>query len=297
MRWVVFILLLLGAFFSLTAFAPAAAGKAGLLWPFAADSGPIIGFVGGLPGQPAGLATSSLAGVASVAFLAAVVGLFWGTVPTEAWTVLVIIAVATSFLLYALYFGGWMVAPILVDGVLVWGILTKRWSAEVVRMRALQNAPAPAVHPLMHIPVPWLYVLVFLAGVGLQYLAPLEINSAPILLAGRTAGIVLIVGGVLLAFSSLGIFRAARTTTVPFEAPAALVTWGPYRYTRNPMYIGLALLYVGVAGIDAQVWPLLLLPLLMGYIHKVVIPIEEASLQKVFGDTYKQYCAAVRRWL
>jgi protein-S-isoprenylcysteine O-methyltransferase Ste14 len=105
------------------------------------------------------------------------------------------------------------------------------------------------------------------------------------------------VGGVLLAFSSLGIFRAVRTTTVPFEAPSKLVTWGPYRYTRNPMYIGLALLYVGVSGVEAQIWPLFLLPLLMTYIHRVVIPIEEANLREVFGDTYQQYCAAVHRWV
>jgi protein-S-isoprenylcysteine O-methyltransferase Ste14 len=296
-RWVVFILLLLGALFSLTAFAPAAAGKAALLWPFAADSRPIISFVGGLPGQSGSVVTSFLAGVAGAVFVTAAVGLFWKAISIWAWTALVVIAAITSFLLYASYFGSWMIAPILVDAALLWGVLTKRWSAEVVRMRTIQNAPAPTVHPLMHIPVPWVYVLAFLAGVGLQYLVPLGIYSARVLLASQIAGIVLIVGGTLLIFSSLGIFRAARTTTVPFEAPAKLVTWGPYRYTRNPMYVGLALLYIGVAEIEAQIWPLLLLPLLMGYIHKVVIPIEEANLQRVFGDTYLHYCAAVRRWL
>src|SRR5262247_723539 len=94
MRWVVFVLLLLGALFSLTAFAPATAGKAGLLRPFAADSKPIVGFVGGLPGQASGIVTSFLAGVAGVFFLAAVAGLFWKTVPTRWWPALVIVAVA-----------------------------------------------------------------------------------------------------------------------------------------------------------------------------------------------------------
>ena len=63
------------------------------------------------------------------------------------------------------------------------------------------------------------------------------------------------------------------------------------------MYVGLALIYIGVAGIEALIWPLLLLPLLVGYIHRVVIPVEEAGLQNVFGDTNQQYCANVHRWL
>ncbi len=219
MRWAIFILLLLGTLFSLTVFAPAAAGKAGLLWPFAADTQPIVEFVGGPPGQPGSVVTPILAGVAAVFFLT------------------------------------------------------------------------------MNIPVPWMYVLTFLVGVGLQYLVPLTIYAADVLLIGRIVGIVLIAGGVLLAFSSLGIFRAAHTTTVPFERPSKLVTWGAYRFTRNPMYLGLALIYVGVAGVQTQIWPVILLLLLAIYIDRVVIPVEEARLREVFGEAYEQYCARVRRWV
>jgi len=296
MRWVVFLLLLLGALYSLTAFAPATAGKAGMLWPFAADSKPIVGFVGGLPGQASSIVTTFLAGVAGVFFLAAVTGLFWKAIPTRMWPTLVIVAVATSMLLYVLYFGVWMLAPILADTILLWGVLSKRWTAETLPARALRD-DSIRIHPFMNVPVPWVFVLTFLVGLGLHYLTPLTIQSAGIIFISRITGMVLTVGGALIAFSSLGIFRAARTTTVPFETPSKLITSGPYRFSRNPMYVGLTLIYLGVAGIQVQIWPVLLLPLLAIYIHRVVIPVEEARLRGVFGDAYEQYCARTRRWV
>src|SRR6266540_397808 len=111
MRWVIFLLLLLGVLFCLTAFAPATAGKAGLLWPFAADSKLIVSFVGGLPGHSGSVVTPFLASVAGLFFLAGVVGLFWKAIPTNWWPVLVIVAAAAALLLYLLYFGVWMLAP------------------------------------------------------------------------------------------------------------------------------------------------------------------------------------------
>jgi len=96
-RWVVFILLLLGALYSLTAFAPAAAGKAGLLWPFAADSKPIVDFVDGLPGQSGSVVIPFLAGVAGLFFLTAVVGLFWKSAPIRWWPALAILTAPRSF--------------------------------------------------------------------------------------------------------------------------------------------------------------------------------------------------------
>ena len=63
------------------------------------------------------------------------------------------------------------------------------------------------------------------------------------------------------------------------------------------MYVSLVLVYLGEAGILAQAWPVLLLSLTVAYVHRTVIPVEEARLREVFGDTYAQYCARVRRWL
>ena len=296
MRWMIFILLLLGVLFSLSAFTPATAGNAGLLWPFAVDSKPIVGFLGELPGQSSNVATPFLAGVATLFFLAALVGLFWEAVPTKLWPALVITAVVVSLLLYVLYFGVWMIAPILVDVALLWGVLSQRWTAETLPARALPS-DAARIHPLMNIPVPWVFIGTFLAGVGLAYLAPVTVHSVVIVQISHITGLVLLGGGVLLALTCLGMFRAAHTTTVPFETVSKLITWGPYRLTRNPMYVSLTLMYIGEAGLLAQLWPLLLLPLPLLYVHTIVIPFEEARLREVFREAYEQYCAIVHRWV
>jgi protein-S-isoprenylcysteine O-methyltransferase Ste14 len=183
---------------------------------------------------------------------------------------------------------------------------TMRWAVFVLLLigvlllvrgtRTVPNSAVP-IHPLMRIPVPWVFVLTYLVGFGLQFLFPLTVHSVEFLLISRVVGAVLTISGVLLAFSSLGIFRAARTTTVPFERPTQLITRGAYRFTRNPMYVGLTLTYLGVAGLQGHIGPVVVLPLLVLYLHRVVIPVEESRLREVFGGAYEQYCAKVRRWI
>ena len=63
------------------------------------------------------------------------------------------------------------------------------------------------------------------------------------------------------------------------------------------MYVGLVVAYVGEALILRQIWPLLLLPLVVAYVNWVVIPVEEVKLREVFGDKYRDYQAKTRRWL
>ena len=63
------------------------------------------------------------------------------------------------------------------------------------------------------------------------------------------------------------------------------------------MYVGLIMAYVGEAGILRQRWPLLLLPLVVAYVNWIVIPLEESTLARVFGDHYERYRARVRRWV
>ena len=92
-------------------------------------------------------------------------------------------------------------------------------------------------------------------------------------------------------------FQKARTTTVPGKISSKLVTCGPYRFSRNPMYVGLVLAYIGEAGILRQFWPLVLLPLVVAYLNWVVVPVEEARLTEAFGAEYERYGAMVRRWI
>src|SRR4051794_6555459 len=82
-----------------------------------------------------------------------------------------------------------------------------------------------------HIPVPWVFVLGYLCGVGLEYALPKHaaIEALP---AVHVAGAVLFLAGIALAGWGWLTFRRARTTTVPGEASSRMVTWGPYRFTR-----------------------------------------------------------------
>jgi protein-S-isoprenylcysteine O-methyltransferase Ste14 len=155
--------------------------------------------------------------------------------------------------------------------------------------------PGP-VRLLLRIPVPWVFVLAYLVGVVLEALRNPP-RSAAWLPQVRLAGAVVFTVGAFVAGWGLLTFLRARTTTVPGARSARLVTWGPYRFTRNPMYIGLALAYVGEAGILTQVWPLVLLPLVVAYVNWAVIPLEESILVDLFGAEYEQYRARVRRWV
>ncbi len=113
----------------------------------------------------------------------------------------------------------------------------------------------------------------------------------------RILGVVLIALGVGLALSAVALFARARTTIIPHGRAAALVTNGPYRWTRNPMYVSLTTLYLGAAAVIGALGPIVTLPLALLVIDIAVIPHEERGLTGVFGAEYTSYCARVRRWL
>ena len=149
---------------------------------------------------------------------------------------------------------------------------------------------------LLRVPVPWVFVLAYLFGAALESMGRRAISPDTARVT-TIAGVVLFVAGAVLAGWGLAIFRSVRTTTVPGEASKKLVTWGPYRFTRNPMYVGLSLAYLGEAGLLKQIYPVLLLPLVIAYVNWTVIPVEEARLKEVFGGDYERYRSKVRRWL
>ena len=103
--------------------------------------------------------------------------------------------------------------------------------------------------------------------------------------------------GAALAATCLVMFRRARTTTIPGRPSAQLVTRGPYRLSRNPMYVSLTLMYLGEAGMLTQIWPLVTLLGTLAYINWILVPFEERRLQETFGAAYEEYRARVRRWL
>lgn len=105
------------------------------------------------------------------------------------------------------------------------------------------------------------------------------------------------VGGVLLAGSALRAMQHAHTSVSLHQPTTALVTGGPYRYSRNPIYVAMALLYTGLALLGNALYPLLLLPLVLTALYQQVIRYEERYLLHRFGQSYADYRARVRRWL
>ncbi|WP_343894724.1 methyltransferase family protein [Craurococcus roseus] len=111
------------------------------------------------------------------------------------------------------------------------------------------------------------------------------------------AGAVFAAAAVGLAAAALWRFRRAGTAAEPWRPSTTLVKDGVYRFTRNPMYMAMALLYLGLAlAVDSGVALLLLLPLL-ALVQAGVISREERYLEGKFGDEYRRYRATVRRWI
>ena len=146
--------------------------------------------------------------------------------------------------------------------------------------------------------MPWVFVLGYFAGVGLQYAIPRgPYFSARTMDVFSVSGIALFGVGALIAGWGLALFHKERTTTTPGDESRTLVTRGPYRFTRNPMYVGLTLAYLGEMAIQTQIAPIVPLFLVVAYVNWIVIPVEEARLRLHFGENYTQYCDRVGRWL
>ena len=149
-------------------------------------------------------------------------------------------------------------------------------------------------HSGVLVPPPLIYVGFFLVGLGLQRYVPMPRLAFTI---GRVLGAVLVLLWILLTTWSFRRFWAAGTSVIPVRPTTALVIEGPYRLTRNPMYLGLLLLYTGVACWFGFLWPLLLAPVLVWAISVSVISREERYLTRKFGDEYRRYQTQVRPWL
>ena len=110
-------------------------------------------------------------------------------------------------------------------------------------------------------------------------------------------GGLLIGGAVVPTILALRNMRRAGTNVNPTQPTTALILEGAYRFTRNPIYLGLTLLYTGIAILANTLWPILLLPGALFVMTRGVIEREEAYLEQKFGTQYVAYKAKVRRWL
>jgi protein-S-isoprenylcysteine O-methyltransferase Ste14 len=110
-------------------------------------------------------------------------------------------------------------------------------------------------------------------------------------------GSALVVAALLLLGASVQRFRAAGTPVPARKPTTAIVRAGPYRFSRNPIYLAFSLLQLGVAVWVNSWWLVATLAAAIAIIHYVVVPREEQYLEARFGTEYREYKAAVRRWL
>jgi protein-S-isoprenylcysteine O-methyltransferase Ste14 len=115
--------------------------------------------------------------------------------------------------------------------------------------------------------------------------------------AGGGIGVLLLILGFVAGYSGFSAFRKAGTPVRPGDEPTKLVASGPYRISRNPMYLGLELTLSGVFFLTKS--PLFLIPPIVFFllINFLQIPFEENLMTERFGQSYAEYCRRVRRWL
>ena len=143
---------------------------------------------------------------------------------------------------------------------------------------------------------PLIFGAALVVAVALHFLHPLHILSTATIVL-HLAGLALIAIGLTLSIAVLRVFAKAGTQVSPYRETTRFVRTGPYRYTRNPDYVGQALLYAGIAVVANSWWPLILLPVVLVIIQRGVVRREERYLEAKFGQEYRDYQARVRRWL
>jgi protein-S-isoprenylcysteine O-methyltransferase Ste14 len=157
--------------------------------------------------------------------------------------------------------------------------------------RAASN---PVDHAGVPVPPPLIYIVLFGVGLLLHWLVPF--SFVPTIPARVVALIFLGCGVILVVWSGL-LFRRANTSVVPVKPTTALVISGPYRLTRNPIYLAFLCIYIAAALGFGVIWALVLVPLVVLAVQRLAISKEERYLEQKFGDAYRQYRAHVRRWI
>ncbi len=157
-----------------------------------------------------------------------------------------------------------------------------------------QNSPDPK-SPGIVFPPPLLFALIGFGGWFAARYYPALRFEVPLWL--QFVGTVMAFAGLGLEFWTLGLFKRAKTSALPWQGDQALIATGAYKVSRNPMYAGMLLLVTGLCLGLGLTLSLILIPFGALIIDRVVIAAEERYLASRFGDVYLDYCKTVRRWL
>jgi len=148
----------------------------------------------------------------------------------------------------------------------------------------------------VRVPPPLAYLGTLLAGLAIDRFSFWHMGIPLPHWIERTVWGLALAGGFAIMLTAVGLFKKANTEARPWKTSTALVTDGVYRWTRNPMYLGMALIYLGFAVCADSLVSLLLLVPLIFWITRNVIEREEAYMTAKFGDEYRAYRERVGRW-
>ena len=141
---------------------------------------------------------------------------------------------------------------------------------------------------------PIIAIVLLLISFGLHFLVQ---GEAKLPSSFRFAGIFIPVAGFCIMSWAFRLFQKKETPVVPTDKPTTVVSDGPFRFSRNPMYIGIILILLGIA-CSVGTFPMFLAPVtFLLIIDRIFIPYEERKMEDLFGQTYLEYKHRVRRWL
>jgi protein-S-isoprenylcysteine O-methyltransferase Ste14 len=150
--------------------------------------------------------------------------------------------------------------------------------------------------PGLYFPPPLIYAVIFLAAVFIQKKIPIDDHFFKSRMTA-VIGILFLLLAVYFGTRSMNQFIQTKNTIIPNKPAASLQTTGVYHSTRNPMYLALMMLYLGLSCLIGNWWNIILLPLLLLIIQEYIIKKEEKYLVRKFGQEYTDYRHRVRRWL
>lgn len=139
---------------------------------------------------------------------------------------------------------------------------------------------------------PRVYLAAIVTGMLLQLAMPLPFLPRPM-----AAGAILVIAAIALLWYSVARFRAAGAPVPARKPTTAIVRTGPYRFSRNPIYLAYSLFQLGIAIWMNSLWLLATLAVAIALMHFIVIRREEQYLERRFGLEYLRYKASVRRWV
>ena len=154
--------------------------------------------------------------------------------------------------------------------------------------------PPEEDRPGVPITPPLLFVFPIIASLALEWFFPTSFAQGSI---RWTIGALMFLAGIAMAVSGFVTQKRAGTDPIPFNPSTRIVVHGLYRFTRNPMYLGLALCTLALVILVDSTWMLLAVPIGLVLIDRIVVVREERYLERKFGEEYLNYKRRVRRWI